>query len=77
LQTWSRYIARLKSTASSQERFTSLNIWALFSLYIYETILLVKDKGSCITNDKRYAYNTKHEFEANNLSLNVDKTCYL
>jgi hypothetical protein len=77
LQTWSRYIARLKSTVSCRKRFPSLNIWTLFYLYIYETTLFIKDKGSCITNDKLYAHNIKPWFEAHKLSLNFDKTHYI
>jgi hypothetical protein len=58
-QTWTRYIARLKSTTTFWERFTSFNSITPFSLYLYDTILFIKDKGSCRTNDKLYAHNTK------------------
>jgi hypothetical protein len=44
-------------------------------LYIYEPTLFVKDKG--INNGKLYIHNTKSWFEANKLSLNIDKTTYI
>jgi hypothetical protein len=39
--------------------FVSLRILTLFSLYIYEKIVFVNEKGNCMTNDKFHAYNTK------------------
>jgi hypothetical protein len=53
-----RCIAGLKPTVSCRESFISLSILTLFSLYIYETILFVDEKGNCMTNDKFHAHNT-------------------
>jgi hypothetical protein len=35
----------------------------LYSLYIYETILFVKEKGYCMTNDKFHAHNTRYSLD--------------
>jgi hypothetical protein len=60
-----RCIAGLKHNDSCRESFISLNILTLFSLYIYETILFVKDKGKCITNDKIHAHDTISSLDYN------------
>jgi hypothetical protein len=58
-----RCIAGLKHTDSCWESFISLNILILFSLYIHETILFVKDKSNCITNDKIHAHDTRSSLD--------------
>jgi hypothetical protein len=58
-----RCTAGLKHIDSCQQSFISLNILILLSLYIYETILFVKDKGNCITNDKIHAHDTRSSLD--------------
>jgi hypothetical protein len=50
-------VAKL-ATDSCSKSFISLHILTLFSLYIYETILFVNEKGNCMTNHKFHAHNT-------------------
>jgi hypothetical protein len=57
-----RCITGVKPTDSCRESFNP-RILTLFSLYIYETILFVNEKGNCMTNDKFHAHNTKYSFD--------------
>jgi hypothetical protein len=54
-----RYITSLKPTNSCWESFISLRILTLYSLYVYETILFLKERGNCVTNYMFHAHNTR------------------
>jgi hypothetical protein len=50
--------ARLKQIVTCCEHFMSLKVLVLYSLHIKETILYVKQKDRCITNDQIHTSDT-------------------
>jgi hypothetical protein len=66
LQTSCRQLSKRSSSHTralscwlSSGEFRQLEYFNLIFLVIYETILFVKDKGGCITNDKLHAHNAR------------------
>jgi hypothetical protein len=51
-----RYTVGIKHNNSCQQSYVSLNILTLSSFYIYKIPILVKDEGSCITDDNLKAH---------------------
>jgi len=45
-------IASVKQTDSYQESFVSLKTLTLYSLYVQETVLCIKEKSRCEANDQ-------------------------
>jgi hypothetical protein len=55
-----RYIARLEPLESYRDSFRQLKVLTLYSLYIQETILYVKEKSNCMVNKQLHAYDTRN-----------------
>jgi hypothetical protein len=54
------YIAELKHLESCKDSFRHLKILTVYSLYIQETILYVKEKCNCTVNKQIHTHNTKN-----------------
>jgi hypothetical protein len=58
-----RYIARLEPLESCIDSFIQLKILTLYSLYIKETILYLKEKSNCMVSKQLHACDTrKHSY---------------
>jgi hypothetical protein len=55
-----RYTAGLKHLESCKDSFRNLKILTVYSLYLQETILYVKEKCNCMANEQIHTYNTRN-----------------
>jgi hypothetical protein len=55
-----RYTAGLKHLEWCRDSFRNLKILTVYSLYIQETILYVKEKCNCTVHKQTHTYNTRN-----------------
>jgi hypothetical protein len=67
-----RYTAGLKHTDLFWRSFIKLKILTLYSLFIYETILFVRQIGNCKTNDTVHSHSTKSFLNYSQYLHNLD-----
>jgi hypothetical protein len=67
-----RYTVGLKHLESSS--FRNLKILAVYSLYIQETILYVKEKCNCKVNEQIHTYNTRNNKDFHKYVHNLELT---
>jgi hypothetical protein len=67
-----RYTAGLKHLASCRDSFINLKILTVYSLYIKEAILYVKEKYNCTTNKQILTYNTRNNKDYHKYAHNLE-----
>jgi hypothetical protein len=67
-----RYIAGLKHLESCKDSFRLLKILTVYSLYIQETILYVKEKCNCTVNKQIHTHNTRNNIDYHIYGYNLE-----
>jgi hypothetical protein len=67
-----RYIAGLKYLESCKDNFRYLMILTVYSLYIQETILHVKEKCNCTVNQQIHTHNTRNNKDCHIYGYNLE-----
>ena len=67
-----RYIAGLKHLESCKDSFRHLKILTVYSLYIQETILYVKEKCNCTVNKQIHTHNTRNNKDYHIYGYNLE-----
>jgi hypothetical protein len=69
---FSRYTAGLKHLESCRDSFRNLKILTVYSLYIQDTILYVKEKCNCTVNKQIHTYNTRNNKDYHKYGHNLE-----
>jgi hypothetical protein len=67
-----RYIAGLKHLDSCKDSFGHLKILTVYSLYIQETILYVKENCNCTVNEHIHTHNTRNNKDSHIYGHNLE-----
>jgi hypothetical protein len=67
-----RYTAGLKHLDSCRNSFRNLKILTVYSLYIQETILYVKEKCKCTVNKQIHTHNTRNNEDYHKYMHNLE-----